>query len=131
MPSFKTALSKFKPWVFRPKKVIYSLDDLPPTKKDFSTSHWNDEENEKYIQFLVKFREVIEGEKKKRRKWHLNRIMSKFIGTRSHEQCRSHHQKMIKNYRSVEGIITHLSGGSETQKTGFDPSSTSQSASSD
>lgn len=34
-------LSKFKPWVFRPKKVVYSLDDMAPTKKEFSTSHWN------------------------------------------------------------------------------------------
>jgi hypothetical protein len=48
---------------------------------------------------------VIEGEKKMRRKWHLNRIMSKYVGTRSHEQCRSHHQKMIKNYGSIETII--------------------------
>jgi hypothetical protein len=54
-------LNKFKPWVFRPKKVIYSLEDITPNKKNFSTSHWNDEENGKYVQFLLKFRVVIEG----------------------------------------------------------------------
>lgn len=35
--------------------------------------------------------------------------MSKHVATRSHEQCRSHHQKMIKNYKSVDAIIQHLS----------------------
>ncbi len=47
--SFGKDLSKFKPWVFRPKKVVYSLDDCPPIKKQYSTSHWTDEENRKYI----------------------------------------------------------------------------------
>lgn len=47
--SFDRELSKFKPWVFRPKKVIYSLDDSPPIKKQYSTSHWTEEENRKYI----------------------------------------------------------------------------------
>lgn len=101
-------LRRFKPWVFRPKKVIYSLEEQVPTKKQYSTSHWTEEQNRKYIDFLLKFREVIQGEKKQRRKWHLNRIMSKYLGTRSHEQCRSHHQKMIKNYRSIDGIISHF-----------------------
>ena len=35
-------------------------------------------------------------------------MMSKAIGTRSHEQCRSHHQKMIKHYKNLDGIIDHL-----------------------
>ena len=70
----------------------------------------------------MKFREVIEGEKKQRRKWHLNRIMSKFIGTRSHEQCRSHHQKMIKNYRSIDGIFQHFRTNAEPTLSHSDPS---------
>jgi hypothetical protein len=70
----------------------------------------------------MKFREVIEGGKKQRRKWHLNRIMSKFLGTRSHEQCRSHHQKMIKNYRSIDGIIQHFRGNAESTVINSDPS---------
>lgn len=98
-----------KPWVFRPKKVIYSLDDnQTTTRKQYSKSHWSEEENEKYVGFLLKFKSVIEGGKKNRRKWHLNRMMSKAIGSRSHEQCRSHHQKMIKHYKTLEGIISHL-----------------------
>jgi hypothetical protein len=108
--------------VFRPKKVIYSLDDSPPIKKLYSTSHWTEEENGKYIEFLMKFREVIEGEKKQRRKWHLNRIMSKFLGSRSHEQCRSHHQKMIKNYRSIDGIINHFKRNAASTLLDSDPS---------
>ena len=60
------------------------------------------------MSFLIKFKEVIEGGKKNRRKWHLNRMMSKAIGTRSHEQCRSHHQKMMKHYKNIEKIIEHF-----------------------
>lgn len=87
---------------------MYSLEDSQPARKQFSTAHWNHEENKKYIEFLMKFKSVIEGPKKNRRKWHLNRIMSKEVSTRSHEQCRSHHQKMMKHYRSVDGILDHL-----------------------
>ena len=60
------------------------------------------------MDFLIKFKSVIEGGKKDRRKWHLNRMMSKAIGSRSHEQCRSHHQKMIKHYKTIDAIIDHL-----------------------
>lgn len=103
------SLNTVKPWVFRPKKVIYSLDAGATTAhKQFSTSHWNEEENDKYVTFLTKFKSVIEGGKKNRRKWHLNRMMSKAIITRSHEQCRSHHQKMMKHYSTIDGILEHL-----------------------
>lgn len=98
-----------KPWVFRPKKVIYSLEEVQTTtRKQYSKSHWSEDENDKYVEFLLKFKSVLEGGKKNRRKWHLNRMMSKAISSRSHEQCRSHHQKMIKHYRTIEGIIGHL-----------------------
>ena len=86
----------------------FGLEDNTPVRKTYSTSHWTTEENDKYIAFLMRFREVLEGEKQRRRKWHLNRIMSKHIGSRSHEQCRSHHQKMIKHYKNINGIIEHL-----------------------
>lgn len=36
--------NKVKPWVFRPKKVVYSLDDAQPTtRKQFSKCHWSQE----------------------------------------------------------------------------------------
>jgi hypothetical protein len=63
--------------VFRPKKVMFSLDEAIPARKVFATSHWDSEENTRYVEFLLKFRGVLEGERKVRRKWHLNRIMSK------------------------------------------------------
>jgi hypothetical protein len=106
--SSSSSLSKFKPWVYRPKKVMYSLDCAQPARKPFSTSHWSEVENHKYVEFLTKFKSVLEGPKKDRRKWHLNRIMSKEVATRSHEQCRSHHQKMLKHYKTVEAIIEHI-----------------------
>jgi hypothetical protein len=34
--------------------------------------------------------------------------MSQYIKTRSSDQCRSHHQKMKKNYSDVLSIIRHI-----------------------
>jgi len=31
--------------------------------------------------------------------------MSKFIGTRSPDQCRSHHQKTMKYHHTIDGVI--------------------------
>ena len=35
-------------------------------------------------------------------------MMSKAIGSRSHEQCRSHHQKMMRSYKGIDAIIRHF-----------------------
>ena len=32
------------------------------------------------------------------------KLMSEFIKTRNHEQCRSHHQKMMKKHKTFEKI---------------------------
>ena len=37
-------------------------------------------------------------------------MMSKAVGSRSHEQCRSHHNKMVRSYKSVRGVIEHFQG---------------------
>jgi len=36
--------------------------------------------------------------------------MSKSIKTRTPQQCRSHHQKMLKSHQTVLGIIEFLKG---------------------
>ena len=54
-------LKTMKPWVFKPKKIIYSLGNNAGQKRDFSKYHWTREENTLYIAFILKFREIIEG----------------------------------------------------------------------
>ena len=44
--------------------------------------------------------------KHNRRLWKIFKLMSEFIETRSPNQCRSHHQKMERNHKSVSQIIT-------------------------
>lgn len=39
------------------------------------------------------------------RAWKVFKAMSLFIGSRTADQCRSHHQKMEKNYNSCREII--------------------------
>lgn len=41
--------------------------------------------------------------------------MSVFLGTRSPDQCRSHHQKMEKNYSDCHEIINHYRSGIDPQ----------------
>lgn len=36
--------------------------------------------------------------------------MEKHIGSRNKEQCKSHHQKMLKRFKSIANILLHLSG---------------------
>jgi hypothetical protein len=38
----------------------------------------------------------------------INVLMSAAVKTRSADQCRSHHQKMIKYHRDIPNIITHI-----------------------
>jgi hypothetical protein len=43
-----------------------------------------------------------------RRDSKINVLMSKAIHTRSADQCRSHHQKMIKYHGDIPNIIAHV-----------------------
>lgn len=38
----------------------------------------------------------------------VNLLMSNFIKTKTSLQCRSHHQKMMQRYQSIDGIIWGL-----------------------
>lgn len=102
--SFETV----KPWFFKPRKSKYGLEDDLRKIKKYNALHWSDEENKKYVQFLKGFLKLINGDTLQKRKYHLNRMLSKHIGTRSPIQCRSHHQKMMKVYKTPEAIISHF-----------------------
>lgn len=52
-------LKAMKPWVFKPKKVLYRLSNNAPQNKEFSKYHWTPEENRLYIAFLLKFKDII------------------------------------------------------------------------
>ena len=76
----------------------------PNKKTDIPLGKWSITENQKYIKFLRQYKNQVEdtfmGKKHK-----IYKLMSGFIGSRTPEQCRGHHRKMLKFYNSVEGII--------------------------
>jgi len=45
----------------------------------------------------------------------VNQKMSKFIKTRSGEQCRSHHQKMMKYHNDIPSIISYVNALIQTK----------------
>ena len=55
--------------------------------------------------------------KEELKKMKINVRMSRVVKTRSSDQCRSHHQKMMKHHRSIPLIIEHVTHLLEEQKT--------------
>ena len=52
--------------------------------------------------------DLVHSDPSKKRKCHLNRMLSKHIGTRSPVQCRSHHQQMLKVHENIDNIVQRL-----------------------
>ena len=71
---------------------------------------WKNQENQKYEKFLSKHIKIISDNIVIRRKKKIHVLMSKSIKTRTPQQCRSHHQKMLKSHQTVLGIIEFLKG---------------------
>ena len=60
---------------------------------EYLSGHWNLDESQRYYVFLTLNRKNFE-KKGLRRSQKIFKEMSKFIRTRTADQCRSHHQKM-------------------------------------
>jgi hypothetical protein len=69
--------------------------------------HWLPEENACYLAFLECSEQSFQA-KGLRRRDKVFKAMAKTIRTRDPEQCRSHHQKMEKKYKSFEGLLAAL-----------------------
>lgn len=67
---------------------------------------WTPSEQRLYIQFLKEHMEDM-GNKVARKSNKVFLKMSKLVKTRSADQCRSHHQKILKYHYSLELIIKH------------------------
>ena len=69
--------------------------------------HWNTLQKKKYHWFLEMHHGHFEN-KQLRRMDKIFKSMATFIGTRAADQCRSHHQKMEKKYKTFHYIIYNL-----------------------
>ena len=74
------------------------------------TYHWNQCEQKRYINYLVDSRDLFESSSTARRLAGVHTQMSRIIKTRDSKQCKSHHQKMIRKYKSIESILWEHEG---------------------
>jgi hypothetical protein len=61
-----------------------------------------------YMDFLIANYSLFTQSNTSRRLMKINVIMSHAIKTRSPDQCRSHHQKMVKYHRDIPSIIEYI-----------------------
>lgn len=65
---------------------------------------WSIKDNIKYITFLKNVIQHFESEKT-RRAFKVFKVLADYLGTKTQAQCKSHHQKMIKQYSTIDTII--------------------------
>jgi hypothetical protein len=69
------------------------------------------------VEFLRNNMEIFEKNREYKRLMKINILMSEHVKSKNSTQCRSHHQKMLAHYKSIENIIQCLcSEESEDQK---------------
>jgi hypothetical protein len=59
------------------------------------------------MDFVEKNKDILSN-KVARRKAKIFKKMSKVLGTRTADQCRTHHQKMLQTYHNITRIIRHF-----------------------
>lgn len=70
---------------------------------------WTILENERYLEFVKTYGDLLNcPNRRKGEKVFMK--MSNSVKTRSSDQCRSHHQKMIKHHTDLEGVKRILEG---------------------
>ena len=77
-------------------------------KKGKGKYHWGKVEQKRYVDFLLENLSFFELSANDRRMIGINSKMSKTIKTRDTNQCRSHHQKMLVKFETVERIIAEF-----------------------
>ena len=71
--------------------------------KKYEEGRWTEAEKLYYFIFLEVHRGKFVASSK--RLWKIYKALSQYVGTRSPEQCRSHHRKLLLRYLTVENII--------------------------
>lgn len=84
------------------------LRALEGGRKCDNYSIWRYDENYAYITYLSNFKWAFVDEFS-RKKYQVYMHMSKFMKTRNHNQIKSHHQKMMLKYGSIDDIIKGIS----------------------
>ena len=68
-------------------------------------SKWTKDENIEYARFLMAHLEEFDRKDGRRSLYFFNLMASTLQNGRNNQQCRSHHQKMEKKFKTVEAIV--------------------------
>ena len=101
--------SHMRPASYKARKAPSSPKERTkrPLQPGKIVGHWNYIEKKKYHWFLEMYHGHFEN-KHLRRMDKIFKSMADFIGTRAADQCRSHHQKMEKKFRTFYSIVYNL-----------------------
>jgi hypothetical protein len=70
---------------------------------------WTEEQQKKYVHFLAENISLFKMNYLDKMNLKVHVRMSRFIPNRNSYQCRSHHQKMMVKYGSIENLIKKFS----------------------
>jgi hypothetical protein len=88
------------------KKSYCGLQD--DSRKKSKKKHWKAHENRKYVEFLRNNMSLFERNREDKRLMRINILMSNHVRSKNSTQCRSHHQKMLAHYKTIDNIILRL-----------------------
>jgi hypothetical protein len=103
------------------KKNYCGLQD--DSRKKSKKKHWKPHENKKYVDFLRNHMELFEKNREDKRLMKINILMSNHVKSKNSTQCRSHHQKMLAHYKTIENIILCLCADSQQEELKVDAKS--------
>lgn len=76
---------------------------------------WTEEENLIYVNFLEKHQDEFASDSKRRSSKFFKKMADQLQIGKSNLQCRSHHQKMVNRYGSVQQLLQAFSAGEEVK----------------
>ena len=89
-----------------PTTIVHSVESKKSSRKERKNC-WTWKENLQYIRFFEENPEFINSPEK-RKECKIFNQMGKRITTRLPVQIKSHHQKLLIKFRSIENIISEL-----------------------
>lgn len=90
-----------------PLNQDHSLQEEYPQETGHVSGKWSDEENIKFVTYLTIKSQAMKS-KEKRKSLKIFKQLSEYIVPRTPQQCRSHFQKMMKNYKTLPKLRRYL-----------------------
>ena len=100
MPKNKGKSVEDPSYIYNPKKK--------KAPEELKCPKWTPQQNEAYIDFLLDNLSILEQKEGRKARCFFKNMSESMGGVKNNEQCRSHHQKMMKHYGNVRSIIDHF-----------------------